>query len=297
MLPPDADADAVDPRIVRPPTFGRVPRAASMPWRLTLEPAASGIAADQAQLGDLDVRAASIVGPGHRCEDPAVARQDSYRLGRDKAGRYLIVAVADGMSDSRRSDLGAMVASRCAVDTVRGAINHGIPPDENMLHNAFRRSAAAMVTAARNSELTTNDVRCALIVAIVPAFPESRFGNRAAWFASLADVSAWVHAGTSWAQVAGDRKTDDMDRNLVRHFLPHQPDAVSICRQMLPADATITVVTDGVGDAFTDVAGADAWFADRWRAPVPLESFLLDVGYHASGQLDDRTAVTVWCRS
>jgi hypothetical protein len=266
-----------------------------VPWRLTEEPAASGIAADQAKLGDLHVRAASIVGPSHRCEEPAVARQDSYRLGRDEAGRHLIVAVADGMSDSRRSDLGATVAVRCAVDAVRDELNRGMSPDEAMLRHAFRRSAGAVVTAARDLRLDEDAVRCALIVVILPTRPEGESGERVAWFGSLADVSAWERVGTAWRQFSGDRKNPGLDRNLLRHFLPHHPDHVRTGTHVLPPEATVTIVTDGVGDAFTDIPGADQWFAARWQRPMPLESFLLDIGYHASGQLDDRTAVTVWC--
>jgi hypothetical protein len=86
-----------------------------------------------------------------------------------------------------------------------------------------------------------------------------------------------------------------MDRNQVRYFLPHYPKQVRVVRRTLPRGATVTVVTDGIGDAFTDIPGGGRWFAERWRSPMPLESYLLDVGYHASGQLDDRTAVTVWC--
>jgi len=275
--------------------FGRVPRAASVAWHLTVEPTTSGIAADQARLGGLQVRAASIVGPSHRCEEPAVARQDSYRVGRDDAGRHLIVAVADGMSDSRRSDIGAMVAVRCAVDSVREELNHSGQADEAILYNAFQASAHAMVTAARGKRLPEDAVRSAMIVAIVPACPENDSGERFAWFASIADVSAWLHVGPTWRQLAGDPKVTGMDRNQVRHFLPHYPNEVRVVRHVLPPRATVTVVTDGVGDAFTDIPGADQWFAERWRHPMPLESFLLDVGYHASGQLDDRTAVTVWC--
>jgi protein phosphatase 2C-like protein len=295
-LPPPPSVPCVDPTKIQPPTFGRrVPRAASEPWHLTVEPTTSGIAADQAKLGGLHVRAASIVGPSHRCEEPAVARQDSYRLGRDDTGRHLIVAVTDGMSDSRRSDIGAMVAARCAVDAVRYELNRREEADEAILHTAFQSSANAMITAARESRLSQDEVRCAMIVAILPTRPENGRGERRAWFGSVADVSAWLRTEQGWHPLAGEQKDTGMDRNQVRHFLPHYPNQVRVARHVLPPRATVTVVTDGVGDAFTDIPGGSRWFAERWRSPMPLESFLLDIGYHASGQLDDRTAVTVWC--
>ncbi len=278
------------------PVFGVAPQAALSPWVLPVDPAVCGVAADQVRLGDLDVRAASIVGPGHRCEEPATPRQDSYRLGRDRAGRYLIIAVADGMSDSRRSDLGAAVAVRCAVDTLRTYLDSGADPTAEAMTTAFRTCAGAMVAAARSAGLSEMDVRCALIIAVIPTAPDLASHRRRAWFTTLADVSAWLRVHNSWRQLAGDEKNDGLDGNILHSFLPYHPDrAVTVYRDLEPG-ATVAVVTDGVGDALTFLPDAARWFARHWATPVTLESFLLGVGFHARGQLDDRTSVTVWCR-
>lgn len=278
------------------PVFGSSPQAARSPWVLPVEPSVSGIAADQASLGDLDVCAVSIIGAAHRCEEPAAPRQDSYRLGRDRAGRYLIIAVADGMSDSRRSDLGATVATRCAVDTLRTYLNGDAEPTAEVMRAAFRTVAGAMMAAAGNEKLSGMDIRCALIVAILPTAPDFGSLRRRAWFTTLADVSAWLRVHDGWQRLAGDQKGDDLDRNTLRFFLPFHPDrAVAVSHDLHPG-ATVAVVTDGVSDAFTEVPNAAQWFAQRWQTAVSIESFLLDVGFHARGQLDDRTSVTVWCR-
>ncbi|MGH3695160.1 MAG: protein phosphatase 2C domain-containing protein [Pseudonocardiaceae bacterium] len=285
---------ARNPAVHEAPVFGGSPPAARNPWILPVEPAVCGVAADQIRIGDLDVRAASIVGPGHRCEEPATPRQDSYRLGRDRAGRYLIIAVADGMSDSRRSDLGAAVAVRCAVDTLRTYLDSGADPTADVMTKAFRTCAGAMVAAARSAGLSEMDVRCALIIAIIPTAPDASHRRRA-WFTTLADVSAWLRVRDSWRQLAGDQKNDGLDGNILHNFLPYHPDqAVTVCHNLEPG-ATVTVVTDGVGDALTFLPDAAHWFARHWESPVTLESFLLGVGFHARGQLDDRTSVTVWC--
>jgi Protein phosphatase 2C len=293
---PEGPGKTLNPAVYESPVFGSSPPAARRPWVLPVEPAVSGIAADQASIGDLDVRAVSIVGPGHRCEEPAMPRQDSYRLGRDRAGRYLIVAVADGMSDSRRSDLGATVASRCAVNILRAHLDRGEDPTADAMKEAFRTAAGAMVAAANNEGLSEMDVRCALIIAIIPSAPNAISLRRRAWFATLADVSAWLRHRDGWHRLAGDQKNDDFDRNALRNFLPYHPDRVVTVSYDLEPGATVAVVTDGIGDAFTEVPNAAQWFAQRWETPVPLESFLLDVGFQARGQLDDRTSVTVWCR-
>ncbi|MGB6162736.1 MAG: protein phosphatase 2C domain-containing protein [Pseudonocardiaceae bacterium] len=276
--------------------FGESPPAARRLWVLPVEPAVSGITADQASLGDLDVRAVSIVGAGHRCQEPATPRQDSYQLGRDRAGRYLIIAVADGMSDSRRSDLGARVAARCAVDTLRAHLDGGADPTAAAMKEAFNASAGAMVAVAKREGLSDMDVRCALIVAIIPAAPDAASSGRRAWFATLADVSAWLRHSNGWHRLAGDQKNGGLDSNVLHNFLPYHPERAVADHYDLEPGATVAVVTDGVGDAFTEVPHAAQWFAQHWETPVPLESFLLDVGFQARGQLDDRTSVTVWCR-
>jgi hypothetical protein len=291
-----AQPRVADSGILEPPVFGSSPPAAKRPWLLPNEPSVSGVAADQASLGDLDVRAVSIVGPGHRCEEPALPRQDSYRLGRDRAGRYLIIAVADGMSDSRRSDLGATVAARCAVDTLREYFDRGDDPTPQVMNKVFRAVSGAMVAAAKNEGLSEMDIRCALIVAVIPSDSNGPSLGRRAWFASLADVSAWLRHGDGWRRLAGDEKNDNLDRNILHDFLPYHPDRAVTTFYDLEPGATVAIMTDGVGDAFTDIPGAARWFAQRWEKPVTLESFLLDVGFQARGQLDDRTSVTVWCR-
>lgn len=291
---PVLDAGA-DEHLVRPPVLGGVPRAARVPWLLPLEPAHSGVVADGARLGDLDVRAASVVGPAHRCEEPAIARQDAYRLGRDVAGHHLVIAVADGLSESRRSDLGATVAARCAVDVVRKRLDSGATPADLDAKEVFRTVAGTILSAAKDVGVSPGDLCAALVLAIIPTAPTGDSGSRRAWFASVADVSAWEHTGSDWCMLAGERKDDGLDRNALHSFLPHCPDDVKVEIHELPPQATITIVSDGIGDAFTDLPGAAEWFAQRWRTPPHVASFLLDVAYEAPGQLDDRTAVTVWC--
>ncbi len=101
-------------------------RAAAQPWRLPAVPSPSGVAADQASAGGLEVRAASLIGPGHRCMEPALPRQDAYRLGQDRKRRYLIAAVADGMTDSRHSEVGANTAVAAVVGLLRESLDAGI---------------------------------------------------------------------------------------------------------------------------------------------------------------------------
>jgi serine/threonine protein phosphatase PrpC len=239
------------------------------------------------------VRAASVVGADHRCEEPATARQDAYRLGRDRKGRYLLIAVADGMSAAKRSDLGATVAVRTAIDGLRGALDHGAQPGEIDFLELFKSVSQNIVGAAKHARRPPDDLLTALIVAVVPVGPAANDGARTVWLASVADVGAWLHRGDVWSHVAGELK-DGLDRNALATFLPHYWSAVEVVQAELAAGSALAVVTDGVGDAFSDIPQGALWFAERWHRPPPLASFILDVDYEAAGQVDDRTAVVVW---
>jgi hypothetical protein len=295
--PRNAIADsffAVDPTWLAPPVLGGIPKAARYPWYLPIEPAQPGVAADQVRLGDLEVRAASVVGPDHRCEEPAVARQDAYRLGRDAKGAHLVVAVADGLSSAARSDVGATVAVRAGVDLVRRELDSGVVPEELDFVTVFKRIAGHVAGSARQLRCSVEEVLTALVIVIVPSTPNGPDGGRTVCTAAIADVSAWLREDSGWQRLAGVSK-HGMDRNALKEFLPHYPESVVLRGSRVPAGATLAVVTDGIGDALTDLPDGADWFAQRWRQPTNLNSFLLDVSYEAPGYLDDRTAVVVWC--
>ncbi|WP_164842605.1 protein phosphatase 2C domain-containing protein [Actinoplanes solisilvae] len=278
-----------------PPVFGQRPsRAHALPWLLPKPVAQPGVAADEARLGDLTVRAASLLGPGHRCEEPAVARQDAYALGRDPTGRYLIVAVADGLSSSSRSDLGAATAAEAAVDLIAHALGRRPDPaaldESRILHDVCAR----MTDEAARRGLTAQDVCAVLIVAVVDT--HSGRNGRDCWFTWIGDVSAWQLRGERWEPFAGDLKADDggIASNAVSACLPLHPGRAERRIYRFPAGAVLALVSDGVGDAWTMMSEANAYFARQWSDPPALGAFLNDIGYDARGFQDDRTAVTVW---
>jgi hypothetical protein len=286
-----AHSDLV-PAYAVPPRFAFVSKASQLAWLLPDEPASPpGVAADQARVGSLRIRAASVVGASHRCERPAKPRQDAYRVAQDAMGRHLIVAVADGMSDSSRAELGASVAVATAVALLRRELDQGVPLEELSVAQLFQDVANSIVAAARDRGLGPADVRTTLAVAVLPT--RSTGVRRLAWAGQLADTHAWMLRGQRWECLTGEAK-DRYDGSALRAFLPHRPqDAQAILFDLNEASA-LAVLTDGVADAFSDVDGAERWFADRWREPPPLASFILDVDFEAKGLLDDRTAVVVW---
>ena len=203
--PPSEDSAAVSPRTF-PVVRQRSPIAA-IPWRLPVAPSPSGLAADQGRVGGLDVRAASLVGPAHRCGAPALPRQDAYRLGQDARHDYLIVAVADGMSDSKHSDAGANVAASAVVGEIRTRLDEGMSLDQLDPSDIFAAAAGQMIGAADQRGWNHDDVRCALAAAVIPAAVEGDSGRRA-WLAALADVNVWLWQPGEWLPPSETSRTD-----------------------------------------------------------------------------------------
>jgi hypothetical protein len=290
---PVAGVAATAPDVL-PPVLGEISHAARRPWGLPPEPSPSAIAADSVTVGGLEIRAASIVGPGHRAQEPAIPRQDAYRLAQDVAGRYLLIAVADGMSDSKNSDLGANVAANAIITELRQALA-GSEPGQLSVAELYRAVSGQMVAIAKQRGITADTVRTVTLAAVIPILPDQD-GRRRAWFGGVSDVGAWRRQPDGWQQVAGQHR-GGMDANALSEFLPYHPNrAVATMVDLAPHDV-LALVTDGVSDAFGIINGAAAWFAERWRDPPPIASFILDVGYEARTQNDDRTAVVVWCDS
>ena len=279
-----------------PPRFGtQRSRANNVPWILPARPAQSGVAADEAKVGEVSVRAASVVGPGHRCDEPAAPRQDAYRLGRDRDGRWLVVAVADGISGSAHSELGAAVAAEAAVDVICDRLSRSSDLGHLAATDVFSTVAVRMASVARARMIEPRDTSSVLIATVIEASAPTGT-RRGMWVGWVGDVSAWVLANGAWAMLAGDDKAerDGMASNVVNAYLPADPQAAQERLFDVAGGSTLAFVTDGVGDALARIPKANAYFAERWSQPPTVTSFLNDVCYEAKGFQDDRTAVVVW---
>jgi len=279
-----------------PPRFDERGSAAhAQPWLLPLRRSAAGVAADEAQVGDLSVRAASVVGPGHRCTEPVVPRQDAYQLGRDRASRYLVVAVADGVSDSPHADIGARVAVQCAVDVLTARLDRAETLSRLSAADVLRVAAAEMSRAASGVGLTERDVRAVMVVAVVEAAAASG-GSRRTWVGWVGDVSVWRRAERGWQFVLGDARghPGGLRAGEVGSVLPMDWSRADQELLTVHPGETLALVTDGVGDLWSVHERANAYHHRRWSSPPPVASFLNDVCFDAFGEDDDRTAVVVW---
>jgi hypothetical protein len=198
------------------------------------------------------------------------------------------------MSDSTRAELGAQVAAAHAIALIRRHLDQGAQLTELSAKGLFREIAQSMISAARDRGLSAADVRTTLTAVVVPTYAAAD-GARPGWAGHVADTGLWLRCRDGWRRLTGETKST-FDGNALHEFLPHHPDAASDTWFDIPDGGAVGVLSDGIGDSFTEVDGAAHWFAERWRTPPPLASFMLDVDFEAKGQQDDRTAVVVWCR-
>jgi hypothetical protein len=295
--PPPAPGSALrdPPPTAVPPTVTVLEGGSSAgraPWRLPTRPGPPGAVVDGGRVGGLDVRAASIVGPAHRCDEPAAVRQDAYALAQDGHRTHLVIAVADGLSSGTHSDVGARIAVSTASRELVAALDRGGDPSFDA-RRLFSVVAGEIVGTGRDRGLAERDLCCLLVVAVVPIRPDPD-GGRRVWTAQIGDLSVWT-LGRQWQQETGPHKSG-LDRNTVTAVLPFHPDAVVTAELVVPAGHRLAVVTDGVGDLLCDVASAKGFLAARWGAGPPHPAaFLADLSVDAPGQDDDRTAVVVWC--
>jgi serine/threonine protein phosphatase PrpC len=288
---------ATDPSTDRPLRIGKGSKAHGSVWRLPARPVQSGVAADGAQLGDLAVRAASIVGAGHRLDDPGIARQDAYRIARDVSGDHLVVAVADGVSSGDYSDIGAAAAVVKSVSHLchqladQAARGRGLD-----FRAAFEQAATQVLETARQRHLTSRDVATVLMTCAIPTYSHDLSGSRPAWFAWVGDLSAWILREGEWSHVAGDRKQDigGIISNAVAHALPDSPNVVRIGHVAVWPGDVLLVASDGVGDAMELYPQLQEYLGTQWDRPPTIGDYLADLEFEAPQCLDDRTGVAIW---
>jgi hypothetical protein len=277
----------------RPLSFAGQTPIGSAPWRLPRIPAQSGVAADEAVAGDLVLRAASVIGAAHRFSAARAApRQDSYRLGLDTNNRFLLVAVADGVSGASHSEWGARLATTLAVDRLRAVLEETQDLERIRSDQVFGAVARQMEDQARENRFKPGDCATTLITAVIP-MTAKQSAPRRAWVGWLADSSAWLLGADGWRRLTGERGSGP-GRATPDACLPGDPLFATHRMVELPADGALVLMTAGLGDLLTDVPDAADELAARWAAPPPLSEFLRDLCFDAPGQDDDRTAVMVW---
>ncbi len=316
---PAADAPVVEPPAVEPLvapawTGSFEPYAVGDPGRAALEvvgqlsadPAApADTLLDAAHVGGLVVRAASVCGASHRYR--GTPRQDDYAL-CVVADRWLVVAVADGVSAGALSHQAATIACRGAATQVREALlasddPQAIPWAE--LLDVLARRIVAHGRRVLGDDQAPDDVAAAdvaramatTLVVVVLSVAADADGRRSGALVALGDPSAFtLGADGAWRPLTAVKNADAEIATSATAALPYLPAELPAATPIaLAAGERLFVMTDGVGDPLGHGDGEVGRFlASAWAQPPDPVAFAAQVGFARKSYDDDRTVVGVW---
>ncbi len=237
------------------------------------EPYRPDTIADGGSAFGLTVRAASVRGLDKRYTGGP--RQDDLCLRLHEPTQSLIVAIADGVSGTPRSELGAALAVRHAA----AAVLRALALDEDTLdwEQVFEHAAWALVE--RDAGAST------LTVAVVR--------GRRVRLAAVGDSPAYLLADGSFEVLVGEREDPD---GLVGGRVDALPGATDTLRAVeRDLDGVLLVCTDGLalplGDGTGEVGEA---LGAELVTPPDLIDFVRLLDFSRATYDDDRTLVAVW---
>lgn len=248
--------------------------------------------------GRLVVRGGSVRGYQHRHD--GTPRQDDFAIAAHDPTGAVVVAVADGVSDSELSHVGATLACRTAVDQLLRWLDDGGAgrPDWS---DVLRCASWALVEFAKaqpagdqdddgDAERAERLLATTLVAAVVLPGED---GSATVTSARAGDSTAWLLSGQDWVELFGGPAGDLLDPAV--HALPRLPAEITGVTVELPAGGVLLVGTDGVGVPVGDGGGpvGSALATGVESPPSPLDfGYLLDFSRETFD--DDRTLVAVW---
>ncbi len=292
VVPASGD-DRWEPVIVGDPTLDFEPcPAATVPYR-------PDTIFDGWSAGPATVRLASVRGYSHRYH--GMPRQDDAEVAFHQPSGAVLFAVADGVSSASQSHLGASVACRSAVGTLRRQLDSGDQPDWNTLAHeaadALMRRAAWLTDRAGRPD---TGVAEKLVATTLTAGYVVRDGEHVrATVIQIGDSGTWVLYQDQYHAI-GLPKIDPSQQVISSAVtaLPRIPAALQPAQITLPPGAVLLVGTDGFGDPLGDGDGrVGQLFAHHLATPPPARALAHLLDFSRETFDDDRTLIAVWPRA
>lgn len=266
--------------------LGAAPRGSNLVTAVpaSFPPYAPAKVSDQYEAGLFTVLCHSRRGVAHvHSLEP---RQDDYAVATTEDGKWLVVAVCDGLGSAPSSHVGSYWASRLAINVIALALAKKNPTND-FFAEAFGSIAKKMTWVAETVANTpTQAIATTLVVAVIDN--ESGSGR----VARVGDSDALMRGLDEWTPVFGSGTPDVTTETYV---MPRDAALVEIADVQVGQGECLLVGTDGVCDLIAtsgDVVGRR--FLDDLHAPCSLDHFERLVGFERRGALDDRTLVAIW---
>lgn len=239
---------------------------------------------------------------GHLHRYNGTPRQDDFNVHHTAEGR-VIVAVADGVSQARRSHIGASKATQYAAKWLHSSVQGDIWNIDWL--GLFQSTAWALNETAQSvlglsspdPVATENELATTLVCAVVePAGP----GRLRACVAGVGDSSAWLLSAGRFSKLLSGKNTGaDGIRTSEVVGLPRVPPEIESMEVEIGPGEVLLIGTDGIGDPLGTGEGA---VGDLFRRVLHRESrptlieFAHTVDFSRQSFDDDRTLVAVWPR-
>ncbi|MCD2196142.1 protein phosphatase 2C domain-containing protein [Actinomycetospora endophytica] len=249
------------------------------------------------------VRGASVRGLRHRQD--GVVRQDEYCFRQTADDRYLVVAVADGVSAGSLSHEAAGVAARFGCEIVGdwlGQCEVSELPWEHVLKTLSDLVVQRGRAVLRRRRVSVDDwsegafgeaLATTLVLAVVDLRPDD--GSYRVEVVRVGDSSAWVHgAAGGWRSLHGLKNDSEVIASSATAALPQVTSFESESYRVAAGDLLV-LMTDGVSDPLGDGDGDFGRFlSEVWATPPSVTAFGAQVDFARKTFDDDRTAVAVW---
>ena len=253
--------------------------------------------------GELHLLAASVRGLSHLYYGKV--RQDSFGHLVTSDGRWLVAAVADGVSAGQHSHVAAEIVSQMGCRLLVAQLEERPPAEldwravldgvaDEIVGHARRRLAlvdSTLLDVARQLAATA-------LFAVVPIVPADS-GERTVHVMSLGDTSAWVlrpDAAPAWDSLQVVKNRGSVLASSMTMALPGVPAKMAppVTTTLRPGEALV-LMSDGVGDPLGGGTGeVGEYLADAWREPPDPFTFIAQVGFRRRSYDDDRTVLAVW---
>ncbi|MEV6635085.1 protein phosphatase 2C domain-containing protein [Actinoplanes sp. NPDC051470] len=250
----------------------------------------------------LHVRAASVRGLGHRYA--GTVRQDDYAFRRTPSGRFLVAAVADGVSNSELSHKAASLITRQGCELLAGMLDT-TPADRldwpGLIEELSRRIcivAQPFMDVPDGAAVAYREVAATMaataLFGVVDLQPVD--GGLPAHVFAIGDSPAWVlRDGRVWKSLHDIKNSGDGPASSITRALPgRRRDEVPQEALLRPGDVLV-LMSDGIADPLQDGSGPVGRFlAESWRTPPAPLAFAGQVDFARRSHDDDRTAVAIW---
>lgn len=253
--------------------------------------------------GEVELRAASIRGLSHQYY--GTVRQDEFAYLVTEDHRWLVAAVADGLSSGRHSHRAAQIVCRYGCRQVERQLRERDLTELDW--QALFDGLGDKVVERASEELDLDDpaveavaerMAATALFAVVDLEPTAT-GGRRAHVMSLGDTSAWLlrpDRPEPWLPLQAVKNAGSTVASASTAAVPAVPRTLAppVVTELCP-DEVLVLMSDGVGDPLGGGTGeVGAFLADAWRsAPDPL-TFAAQVGFRRRSYDDDRTVLAVW---